>query len=200
MGGRGEGRKKMIYSNVNKTVETRKMSFGDLRGISLGKRGSGRKEIFLPVPRNFPQELPAGEVICGFSVGYSKTGRPRITTEDCTLALILDCEGDVFERTTGRVQGLVKVRHELVASAYWIGIWYSTILKAKDGDVFLVRKSGDPAKVGPRIVYLVSGNNVFHCELPLAEKTFKTLGKELPFTIIGGNEVNPDEWRHLVVH
>ena len=34
----------MIYSNVNLSIETRKMSFGDLKCVVIGETGRGRKK------------------------------------------------------------------------------------------------------------------------------------------------------------
>lgn len=34
----------MIYSNVNLSIETRKMSFGDLKCVVIGENGRGRKK------------------------------------------------------------------------------------------------------------------------------------------------------------
>lgn len=203
MGGRGEGRE-MLYSNVNKTVETRHMSFGELRGIALGEPGRGRKEIFLPVPEKFPPNIPArSEVITEFSIGLSKAGRPRVVADDGNLYLILDCKGVYTRGTLGVVYGLVDHEYNVIESAYGaygeagnVGTWYATIVKAKDGDVFRVKKSGGADKVGPSIVYLVSKNKVYHCEQQLAEEMFEALGRELPFTL-NGNKVLMEEWKNL---
>ena len=181
------------------------MSFGELRGISLGELGRGRKEIFLPVPSHCPPNFPAGEIVRGFSVGYSKTGRPRIVAEDGNLYLILDCQGVYTRGTLGVVSGLVGHEYDVIANAYGaygdagrIGSWCSTIFKAKDGDVFRVTKSGGMSKVGPSIVYLVSGKNVYHCEQPLAEEMFEALGRELPFTLNSNSRVLSEEWKKLI--
>lgn len=193
----------MIYSNVNIQVETRHMSFGELRGIALGEPGRGRKEIFLPVPEKFPPNIPAREVITEFSIGLSKAGRPRIGVEDGNLYLILDCEGVYTRGTLGVVYGLVDHEYNVIESAYGaygeagnVGTWYASIFKAKDGDVFRVKKSGGADKVGPSTVYLVSGNKVFHCEQQLAEEMFEALGREFPFTL-NGHKVRMEEWKKL---
>ena len=119
------------------------------------------------------------------------------------MSLILDCEGCYTRGTLGVVQGLVSAEYEVVASAYGaygdagrIGTWYETIVKAKDGDVFRVIKSGGSSKMGPSTVYLVKGKTVLDCKLPFVEEMFESVGKDLPFEL-KDDKIDPAEWVNL---
>ena len=43
----------MIYSNLELKVGEKEFTFGKLKGVTLGERGRGRFEVFLPVPPTF---------------------------------------------------------------------------------------------------------------------------------------------------
>ena len=194
----------MLYFNKDdRFVETRIMRFGEANGISLGEYGKKRSEIFLPVPPNAPAFFPVGTVIDGFSVGPSRSGKPRINKEDGIISLILNCNGCASADTPGVVQGLVSAKYEIVARAQGAygktgnqGTWDEIVVKAKDGDIFRVIKSGGYSKMGPSTIYLVNGKNILHCKLPDVKKMFAAVGKELPFTL---NEdcVDLEEWKKL---
>lgn len=123
----------MIYSNVNLQIETRKMSFGDLKCVTLGEKGRGRKEILLPSLSN---------IVCGLNkdltIGVTKNGRPRINRvkqEDNTMYLLIDTYGGYSRRGSGFID-------------YQEGQGFETIAEGNGAD-------GDAGRIGSWGVYVV---------------------------------------------
>lgn len=127
----------MIYSNINLKVETRKMSFGDLRCIVMGEKGRGRKEILLPSLSNITVGLNKD-----LTVGLSRNGRPRINKikpqeEDNTMYLLIDTYGGYSRRGSGYVTFREEQGFEIIAEgngadgdAGRIGSWAVYVIKA----------------------------------------------------------------------
>ena len=123
----------MIYSNVNLSIETRKMSFGDLKCVTLGEKGRGRKEILLPSLSN---------IVCGLNkdltIGLTKNGRPRINRvkqEDNTMYLLIDTYGGYSRRGSGFID-------------YQEGQGFETIAEGNGAD-------GDAGRIGSWGVYVI---------------------------------------------
>lgn len=131
----------MIYSNVNLSIETRKMSFGDLKCVTLGEKGRGRKEILLPSLSN---------IRCGLNkeltVGVTKNGRPRINKikpqeEDNSMYLLIDTYGGYSRRGSGYINYQEGQGFEILAEgngadgdAGRIGTWGVYVIKAPVDD------------------------------------------------------------------
>lgn len=146
----------MIYSNVNLKVEARKMSFGELRCVSLGEKGRGRKEILLP---------SIVDIKCGLNkditVGLTKNGRPRINKvnpqKDKTLYLLLDTYGGYSRRGDGYVSFREEQGFEIIAEgngadgdAGRIGSWGVYVIKAPVDEklkLIKIKYSGNDNKI-----------------------------------------------------
>ena len=123
----------MIYSNVNLSIETRKMSFGDLKCVVMGEKGRGRKEILLPSLSN---------IVCGLNkdltIGMSRNGRPRINRvkqQDDTMYLLIDTYGGYSRRGSGFIE-------------YQEGQGFETIAEGNGAD-------GDAGRIGSWGVYVI---------------------------------------------
>ena len=124
----------MIYSNINLKVETRKMSFGDLKCVVMGEKGRGRKEILLPSLNNITVGLNKD-----ITVGLSKNGRPRINRvkqqQDDTMYLLIDTYGGYSRRGNGYIN-------------YQEGQGFETIAEGNGAD-------GDAGRIGSWGVYVI---------------------------------------------
>lgn len=92
----------MIYSNVSLDLKVRKMSFGDLKVVSLGEKGRGRKEILLP--SNYDVKFGMNN---NLTIGLSKNGKPRINKinkgDDDNMYLIIDTYNGYTRRGDGYI-------------------------------------------------------------------------------------------------
>ena len=105
----------MIYSNVNLTIEARKMSFGELRCIVMGEKGRGRKEILLP---------SLSGITCGLNkdltIGVTKNGRPRINKlkpqeKDNSMYLLIDTYGGYSRQGNGYIDFRAEQGFEIIS-------------------------------------------------------------------------------------
>lgn len=155
----------MLYTNMNMKVVDREMPFGILRGVSLGERGRGRREEFLPVPASVT-EINWG-LHKNLSVGLTRNGKPRINLGDNgNLYLILSSQRGYTRRGDGVVyevklnrQDEPKVKYLAEAwgadgAAGRIGTWEAKVLEVKPGAIVKVIWAGD--SVSPTI-YFVDG-------------------------------------------
>lgn len=126
----------MIYSNINLEVKVRQMKFGDLRCLTLGERGRGRKEIILPSIYDIKCGLNKG-----LTIGETKSGRPRVnrvdSDKDNTLFIILDTYGGYPRRHHGSINCKIEQGIEIIAEgngaegdAGGIGWWGVFVLEA----------------------------------------------------------------------
>lgn len=146
----------MIYSNINLTLETRKMSFGDLKCITLGEKGRGRKEILLPSLSNITVGLNKD-----LTIGLTKNGRPRINKvnpkKDNTLYILLDTYGGYSRRGDGVISFREEQGFEIIAEgngadgdAGRIGSWGVYVIKAPVDDkmkIIKIKYSGKANKI-----------------------------------------------------
>lgn len=145
----------MIYSNINLSIETRKMSFGDLKCVTLGEKGRGRKEILLPSLSNITVGLNKE-----LTVGLSKNGRPRINRvkqEDNTMYLLIDTYGGYSRRGNGYIEYREEQGFQILAEgngadgdAGRIGSWGVYVIKAPVDDklkIIKIKYSGKDNKI-----------------------------------------------------
>ena len=156
----------MIYSNVNLSIETRKMSFGDLKCVVMGEKGRGRKEILLPSLYNITVGLNKG-----LTVGMSRNGRPRINRvdnqKDNTLYLLIDTYGGYSRQGNGYIDYVEEQGFETLAEgngadgdAGRIGSWRVYVVKAPVDEKLIIIKIKYSGKAN-RISYLaVLGQDV----------------------------------------
>ena len=89
----------MIFCNKNFTATEKEMEFGKIFQIVLGEYGRGRKELRLPCPEG--TNLSVG---CNFdfSIGETKSGRPRINRKkDSRIFLLICTKGRYTRRGNG---------------------------------------------------------------------------------------------------
>lgn len=156
----------MIYSNVNLSIETRKMSFGDLKCVVMGEKGRGRKEILLPSLSNITVGLNRD-----LTIGMSRNGRPRINKvnpqKDNTLYLLLDTYGGYSRQGNGYIDYVEEQGFEILSEgngadgdAGRIGSWGVYVIKAPVDEKLKIIKIKYSGKAN-RISYLaVLGQDV----------------------------------------
>ena len=146
----------MIYSNINLSIETRKMSFGDLKCVVMGEKGRGRKEILLPSMSNIVFGLNAG-----VAIGLTKNGRPRINKvnpqKDNSMYLLIDTYGGYSRRGDGYVSFREEQGFEIIAEgngadgdAGRIGSWGVYVIKAPVDEklkLIKIKYSGNDNKI-----------------------------------------------------
>ena len=178
----------MIFFNKQNTVIDREVSFGTLKGIAVGERGRGRREIFLPTPKDLTGEV-AGTLL-GYGIGATKSGRPRIVHDSSEeLYLILTSENSYTRRGCGRIRVPTNQSIELIArgngadgDAGRIGSWDVVIVKAHEGDIFRVTWGGYGYGI-PSTYYVVHSGQVHVADQPDVEALFDHLGLEVPFSL-----------------
>ena len=155
----------MIYSNVNLQIETRKMSFGDLKCVVMGEKGRGRKEILLPSLSN---------IVCGLNkevtVGVTKNGRPRINRvkqQDGTMYLLIDTYGGYSRQGNGYISFREEQGFEIIAEgngadgdAGRIGSWGVYVIKAPVDDKLKFIKIKYSGKANKEAYLAVIGQDV----------------------------------------
>lgn len=156
----------MIYSNINLNIETRKMSFGDLKCLVLGEKGRGRKEILLPSINN---------IVCGLNkeltVGLTKNGRPRINRvnpqNDNTMYLLIDTYGGYSRQGDGYIRFRDGQGFEILAEgngadgdAGRIGSWGVYVVKAPVDDKLKFIKLKYSGKANKEAYLAVIGQDV----------------------------------------
>lgn len=197
----------MLYSNKNYKIVEKEMSFGKVKGISLGESGRGRREIFLPVPGSFDNDIANG-IMPDLTIGKSKSGRPRIyfseyeNAED-DIYLILSSERNYTRRGCGVIKVPAKQEIRLVAigngadgDAGRIGTWDVVVVNGKEGDVFRVIWGGHGYGYSPTF-YVVHNNSVYMAEQPDVEDLYEQLGLDMPFSLRfedDGYYINEGEW------
>lgn len=156
----------MIYSNVNLSIETRKMSFGDLKCVVMGEKGRGRKEILLPSLSNIVVGLNKD-----LTIGMSRNGRPRINRvdhqKDNTMCLLIDTYGGYSRQGNGYIEYREEQGFEILAEgngadgdAGRIGSWGVYVIKAPVDEKLKIIKIKYSGKAN-RISYLaVLGQDV----------------------------------------
>lgn len=163
----------MIYTNINLSTVELEREWGILEQIIVGESGRGRSFISLPTPKGL-EGLKKG-LHEDFSIGATKTGRPRIirSNDPEKLYMILSAEGGYTRRGDGTIwvpkEDLPKY-HILAkgngadGAAGRIGFWECAILEAPiDQGVVRVRTSG--AGYGtPADYYVIHERAVYHAE------------------------------------
>lgn len=146
----------MIYSNINLSIETRKMSFGDLKCVVMGEKGRGRKEILLPSLSNIVVGLNKD-----LTIGMSRNGRPRINRvdhqKDNSMYLLIDTYGGYSRRGDGYVSFREEQGFEILAEgngadgdAGRIGSWGVYVIKAPVDEklkMIKIKYSGNANKI-----------------------------------------------------
>lgn len=200
----------MIYSNVNLSIETRKMSFGDLKCVAMGEKGRGRKEILLPSLSNITVGLNRE-----LTIGMSRNGRPRINRvdpqKDNTMYLLIDTYGGYSRRGDGYVSFRVEQGFEIIAEgngadgdAGRIGSWGVYVIKAPVDEklkLIKIKYSGNANKISYLAVLgqdfrLISEDDIdiFFDQLNLDMNDYKFILDPKPISIpygICGNMIYP---------
>ncbi len=181
----------MLYTNKIFRISEREMSFGTIKGISVGQKGRGRREIFLPTQSVDKDTIEEG-LHKDLSIGLSKSGRPKIIKkEEDKIFLILDSEHAYTRRGDGKIFALVANEEQAKVIARGngadglagrIGQWDAIILEAKDGDVFRVRWGGYNYGKATTI-YTIHNGEVYFADLPDVEDLYDSLHLELPFSV-----------------
>lgn len=195
----------MLFTNVNLKVREVEFKFGEVEGVSIGERGRGRREVFLPTPSGL-ETIDEG-LHPELTIGTSKSGRPRINRggkeDEIYMILSTGC------RYTRRGNGVVRVpesqKVQIIArgngadgDAGRIGTWTAVVLKAKDGDVFRVTWGGSGYGI-PCTYYVVHDRKVYAVDEPHVATLFDTLDIEMPFSLTfeDGVEIDYDKWETI---
>jgi hypothetical protein len=137
----------MIFSNVEKRLKDKELSFGILKYVGLGEYGRGRKEILLPSEY---------DILLGWNkdltIGTTRSGRPRIIkANDPTVYLLLESNGGYTRRGNGRI---ISIGGEEIATGWGadgdagrIGQWDAKVLKFSSPGEVLVILSGGRGKI-----------------------------------------------------
>ena len=115
----------MIFCNKNFYSSEKEMEFGKIFQIVLGEYGRGRKELRLPCPEG--TNLSVG---CNFdfSIGETKSGRPRINRKkDGRIFLLICTKGRYTRRGDG-----------------WFGAWDGDAGRIGSWDAVLCEILGQP--------------------------------------------------------
>lgn len=185
------------------------MSFGNLKGITIGEKGRGRWEVFLPAQNCTDKDAIEEGLHKDLSISLSKSGRPKIIKkEEDKIFLILDSEhaytrqgdGKIFALATNTEEAKVIARgNGADGLAGKVGQWDAIVLEAKDGDVFRVRWGG--YNYGrPTTIYTVINGEVYFADLPDVEDMYDYLNMEPPFSIFyeeGETLLSSKEWKEI---
>lgn len=193
----------MLYTNKELKVIEKEMKFGVVAGVTIGEHGRGRREVFLPTPKGFEDEIRG--LRKDLTIGKSKSGRPRINrANDGEFYVILSSERNYTRRGCGCIRTPKGQENELVArgngadgAAGRIGSWDAVILKAKEGDVFRVTWGGYGYGY-PATFYVLSGGEIHVADQPYVEDLYEGLGIEMPFDLTFKEDrliVTLDEWK-----
>jgi hypothetical protein len=102
----------MIYVfDPRKTIkpEKRAFDFGDIYQLSFGEKGRGRKLISLTCP----EDCVLINGMNKYSIGFTKSGKPRIVGDDGNLYLILSAQGGYTRRGNGTIEvPITEIRRE----------------------------------------------------------------------------------------
>ena len=194
----------MLFINRGYEIVSKEMSFGRVSGITIGEPGRGRREIFLPTPVDLNGTI--GDLERHLTIGYSRSGRPKICRGDEGMYLILSSEKDYTRKGCGRIKVPVDQRTEVIArgigadgDAGRIGNWDVVLVKAEEDDVFRVTWSGYGYGY-PATFYVVHHDLVYYADQPYVEVLYEAIGIDMPFSLeFDGNTalVSSEEWREL---
>lgn len=140
----------MIYANVQLKALKREFDFGEIFGVSLGQRGTGRREIFIPSPENL--KVCRGPNI-GLTLAKTKSGRLRINkvpAQKLPMYMFLEtCKGNL-RKGNGDIRTNIPSAVEVLATGIsaegktgQLGQAPSRILLVKSDNILRVRYSGD---------------------------------------------------------
>ena len=195
----------MLFMNKTVEVESREFKFGTVAGVALGEHGRGRQQVFLPTPKGL--EGAIGGLRSDLTIGLTKAGRPRINHgKDKDMYLALSSERSYTRRGNGVVKVPVDQAVELIArgngadgDAGRIGYWDVVLVKATEGDVFLVTWGGSVSGYEPTF-YVVHNDQVLEADQQEVEDLYESLGLEMPFSLTFEERrmvVDLEEWKTI---
>jgi hypothetical protein len=155
----------MIYTNLELKVDEKEFTFGKLKGVTLGERGRGRFEVFLPVPPTF-EKLEKG-MNANLSIGLTQNKKFRINNGDNgKLYLILTSQAGYTRRGSGYIyefklnendEPKVKVlatANGADGDAGRIGSWEAQVMEVKPGAIVKVVWSGSGYGICPTYYFV----------------------------------------------
>lgn len=195
----------MLFTNKTLEVQEKMMKFGTVAGTTIGEYGRGRREVFLPTPKELTENIAEG-LITNLTIGFSKTGRPRINQCNANaeaIFMILSTKRDYTRRGNGYIEVPKDQSVEIIArgngadgDAGRIGTWDALILKAHEGDIFRVIWGG--YGYGYEDTFYVVLNGAVHtAEQSEVEDLYESLDTDVPFTLHFEDnrpETVDDEW------
>lgn len=150
----------MYYVSGRGELKSEKVTyhFGELEVLRLGESGRGRQEIILPCPPN--TTVHSG--INFLSIGFSRSGKPKIVTQDSDVYLLINTYGGYTRRGDGKVfiygngvsnvcnfRPVLEYKNRILAQgngadgdAGRIGTWDTFLIKPQEGDIYKVQFSG----------------------------------------------------------
>lgn len=188
-----------IYFNLGYTPETRKIADYEIKGISLGERGRGRYELFIPCADNIPEKL--GGYLPGLKLGLTKSNRPRIVPGDDPkmVSLILEAAGGYRRGSWGTVKYLKGSDVQLLGKgngafgdAGRIGGWDAVACNLKKGWI-RIRKSGH-STCSEYDGICPDGQFRNFPSLDELIYLFDNAGWELPFSLSDERGIVAEEW------
>lgn len=185
----------MVYSNVNKKAEERKLDFGTIYQMGFGESGRGRKMMPITCQKE-DMELISNMMHENMNIGTTKSGKPKLVYSNTSteLYMILSSKGGYTRRGNGviRVLKTEKDNFEIISrgngadgDAGRIGTWDVVLLKIKDINkdfVVCVRTSGKGYGT-PSDLYIYHGGRMYHCTSDTCHEAYDTLDVEMPFTV-----------------
>ena len=190
------------YFNQHFSVETRQISDYTIKGISLGERGRGRYELFIPCSESSPESFSG--VIPGIKLGTTKSNRPRLIPGDDKegISLVLSAEGGYRRGTWGFIKYLKGSEVELLGVANGafgdagrIGSWDAVACKLKSGWICIHRSGHNDASE-----YVGFGpDGKFHNTDCLDDLIclYDMNGWDLPFTLTDERLRVKEEWESV---
>ncbi len=142
----------MLYFYKTVRAEAKTLANGTtIIGVTLGEQGRGRKQAFLPLPQSYAENDEIADGLhADLTIGFSKTGRPRINKASSHEMWLIIQSGHSYSRKgNGRIYATTQSRPEVYArgngaegDAGRIGNWDDILVKAHLGDIYRVQHSG----------------------------------------------------------
>ena len=183
----------MLYSNIYVEAEERTFDFGNIWQVALGEQGRGRRLLTLT--------CPSGTIVVkgentGLSIGYTRTGKPRIVkADDPQVYLLLSSYGGYTRRGDGRIHVPAIPSERLLAEpaegykplaqgngadgdAGRIGTWDVVLLAVPQDGVVRIMPSGGTAH--PYEYCIIKSGRVYSCTEETLHECCDALDMDIP--------------------
>jgi hypothetical protein len=198
----------MIYSNINKYVIEREMSFGSLKGIQIGERGKNKYEHFVPTIIGNRNLIEKDKVHPHLSLTTTKSGNPRLyVNREPNMHILLSSHRNTKELNHGYIFVLYPDwLHCKLLCAGWSSEHFSTeavywdealvhIIDNKIPITFKVQYSGSHEEE----IFVVYNCNVHRTKVNSkeVEEIYSKLNMDIPYTQTDDELINIKEWYRI---